>query len=269
VVNEKSVVITTLFSFSFFILFLIFIFLSAYLPFCCSEIFSDLTRLLELRLLDHTLPRGLVRSRVSVVDGGPSTALVRRRNIRRRRVPGRLRKELVRKAVCNHIRLGSIAAVVSRSTRRAIVATSTATAGTVLRRRLGGAQSLVVVRRGRVVHDARARAWARSIRCARSRAVGANLPEPGVVVDDLDFLATKDAFTCANCLVGRRPPLEVDEDALELIAVLTGPGNHVNVVNLAQTEGLEHIRDALLGNILEDSRNAQAGNAGREKSHVN
>jgi hypothetical protein len=61
----------------------------------------------------------------------------------------------------------------------------------------------------------------------------------------------------------------VDEDTLELVAVLTGPGNHVNVVNLAEAEGLEHIRNAFLGNILEDSRNAQAGHAGREESHVN
>jgi hypothetical protein len=61
----------------------------------------------------------------------------------------------------------------------------------------------------------------------------------------------------------------VDKDALELVAVIAGPGNHINVVKLAKSKGLEHIGHAFLGYILEDSRNTETGHIWREKSNVN
>ena len=89
--------------------------------------------------------------------------------------------------------------------------------------------------------------------------VEGELPEPRVVVDDLDFLAAKDAFLGTLCSLGRVPLLEVDEDTLELGSVLGRLGDHVNVVNLAEADLANDEGDTLLGDVGEHARNTKAG----------
>jgi hypothetical protein len=89
--------------------------------------------------------------------------------------------------------------------------------------------------------------------------VGRELPEPRVVVDNLDLLATKDALPGSLSCFGVVPPLEVDEDALELGAILCSLWNHINVVNLSEADLANNEGDALLGDVGEHTRNAKAG----------
>jgi hypothetical protein len=89
--------------------------------------------------------------------------------------------------------------------------------------------------------------------------VGRELPEPRVIVDNLDLLATKDALSGSLGSLRRVPPLEMDEDALELGAVIGSLGNHVNAINLAEADLTNNKRDALLGDVGKHARNAKAG----------
>jgi hypothetical protein len=122
------------------------------------------------------------------------------------------------------------------------------------------AERLVSARRF-IVNETRARALlrARLLRSPLDGPVGRELPEPRVVVDNLDVLAAKDAFSGPLSSLGLVPLLEVDEDALELGAVLSRLGDHVNVVNLTESDLANHKGDAFIGNISEHTRNAQAG----------
>jgi hypothetical protein len=84
-------------------------------------------------------------------------------------------------------------------------------------------------------------------------------PEPRIVVDNLDFLAAKDALLGSLGSLGRVPLLKVDEDALELGAVLSSLGNHVNVVNLAEADVANNKSDTLFSDVGKDARNTKAG----------
>ena len=89
--------------------------------------------------------------------------------------------------------------------------------------------------------------------------VGGELPEPRVVVDNLDLLAGKDALSGPLGSLRLVPLLEVDEDALELGAVLGSLGDHVNVVNLAETDLANDKSDTFLSDVGEHARDAKAG----------
>ena len=84
-------------------------------------------------------------------------------------------------------------------------------------------------------------------------------PVPGVVVDNRDLLSTVKHFLnmmrWPTLLV---PRTEVDENAPELIALLVGLGDHVHALDKPELERVEHGADALLRDVLEDARNADA-----------
>jgi hypothetical protein len=117
-----------------------------------------------------------------------------------------------------------------------------------------------------IVNETRARTLLRALfhrsilaRSPLDCSVGRELPEPRVIVDNLDLLATKDALSGSLGSLGRVPPLEVNEHALELGAILGSLGNHVNAINLAETDLTNNKRDALLGDVGKHARNAKAG----------
>jgi hypothetical protein len=112
-----------------------------------------------------------------------------------------------------------------------------------------------------IVNEAWARALLHTILTRRPLdcSVGRELPEPRVIVNNLDLLTTKDALSGSPGSLGRVPPLEVDEDALELGAILGSLGNHVNALNLAEADLTNNERDALLGDVGKHARNAKAG----------
>jgi hypothetical protein len=146
--------------------------------------FSDLARLLflEVRFLDHTLPRLGHLSNLSVVNLGPSATVVlrrrslRRRSLRRRRIPRRLRSEFLRNLI--HKNLGAVVPGSAFACARLLLTSVKMFVGVIHNAR---------ERRG-IPKSARSRR-ARS-RSASRGAVGANLPEPRIVIDDLDLLAT-------------------------------------------------------------------------------
>jgi hypothetical protein len=141
--------------------------------------FSDLARLLflEVRFLDHTLPRLGHLSNLSVVNFGPSaTVVLRRRSLRRRRIPRRLRSEFLRNLI--HKNLGAVVPGSAFACARLLLTSVKMFVGVIHNAR---------ERRG-IPKSARSRR-ARS-RSASRGAVGANLPEPRIVIDDLDLLAT-------------------------------------------------------------------------------
>ena len=88
-------------------------------------------------------------------------------------------------------------------------------------------------------------------------------PVPGAVVDNLDVLVAVqlclDLHGVAAALV---PRAEVHENAPELLAVLVGLGNHVHALNEPKLQGVEDGADALLANVLEHPRDADAVNDG-------
>ena len=110
---------------------------------------------------------------------------------------------------------------------------------------------------------------------------GRHLPEPRVIVDQLDLLAGNQVKAGTDGvlvaldegvdqlgLVGpievrvvrvvRVPVLEVDKDAVEGLAAVVLTGNHVNLLELAKAEAVEDGPDAGLGDVREHPRNADA-----------
>jgi hypothetical protein len=114
---------------------------------------------------------------------------------------------------------------------------------------------------GLIVNKTRARALlrARLLRSPLEGSVGRKLPEPRVVVDNLDVLAAKDTISGFLGSLGLVPLLEMYKDALELGAVLSRFGDHVNVVNLTETDFTNDEGDTLVGDIGKHARNTEAG----------
>jgi hypothetical protein len=106
---------------------------------------------------------------------------------------------------------------------------------------------------GLIVNKTRARALLRS---PLDGSVGRELPEPRVVVDNLDVLAAKDTFSGPLGSLRLVPLLEVDKDSLELGAIFSSLGDHVNAVNLAETDLANNEGDTLLGDVSKYTRNA-------------
>jgi len=81
------------------------------------------------------------------------------------------------------------------------------------------------------------------------------LPKPGLVVDDLNLFAGEKAVANgAMCLI---PTLEVNENAVELIAVVVLPLNNVDAVHTSFSKQLlEGVLHLLPGDILKCTRNA-------------
>ena len=118
------------------------------------------------------------------------------------------------------------------------------------------------------------RARTRRMLVGTGDAAHAHLPVPGIVIHDgysgavVDALINFAAFRSVGVVV------EVDKDAPKLLAALVGASDHVNPVNegrfaLLNTEGKsEAAGDALLGDVLEDAGDAEAGGfgIGRETS---
>ena len=84
-----------------------------------------------------------------------------------------------------------------------------------------------------------------------------NLPEPRVVVDELDGLACLQHLLGLGGLSVLRAGLEVHEHALVLAVVLVHLGDRIDPINLAEVELFEHVPDTLLGDVEVHPRNAE------------
>ena len=86
----------------------------------------------------------------------------------------------------------------------------------------------------------------------------ADEPKPRAIVDDLDLLARVELLTHLHrsgvLLV---PVAKVDKDAPELIALVAGLSDHVDALHKAELETVEDGANPLLGDVLEDARDAQ------------
>ena len=86
------------------------------------------------------------------------------------------------------------------------------------------------------------------------------LPEPGLVVHDLDLFALKQLGAGGQ---GHRvlvvPLLEMNEDLVVGLAAIVGLGNHVNSLHCAEIQSFNHAVQILAGRALEHARNADAG----------
>ena len=86
----------------------------------------------------------------------------------------------------------------------------------------------------------------------------ADEPKPRAIVDDLDLLARVELLTHLHrsgvLLV---PVAKVDKDAPELLALLAGLSDHVDALHKAELETVEDGANPLLGDVLEDARDAQ------------
>ena len=86
------------------------------------------------------------------------------------------------------------------------------------------------------------------------------LPEPGLVVHDLDLFALEQlgAGGVGGWIV-LVPGLEMDEHLVVGLAALVGLGNHVNSLHCAEIQSLNHGAQIIAGRALEHARNADAG----------
>ena len=84
-----------------------------------------------------------------------------------------------------------------------------------------------------------------------------NLPEPRVVVDELDGLASLQHLLGLGGLSVLRAGLEVHEHTLVLAVVLVRLGDRIDSFNLAEVELFEHVPDTLLGDVEVHPRNAE------------
>lgn len=77
-----------------------------------------------------------------------------------------------------------------------------------------------------------------------------DLPEPRLVVDDLDVLFVQEELAGMICRVVAVPLLEVDEDTLVVrLAVTSLALHHVDAVDLTKANGLDGLEHALLGDV--------------------
>ena len=112
------------------------------------------------------------------------------------------------------------------------------------------------------------RARTRRMLVGAGDAAHADLPVPGIVIDDGNSVAVVDALLNFAAFRGLGVVVEVDKDAPKLLAILVGASDHVNPVNegriaLLNAEGKsEAAGDALLGDVLEDAGDAKAGGFG-------
>lgn len=91
-----------------------------------------------------------------------------------------------------------------------------------------------------------------------------HLPEPRLVVDNLHLLAVEQTLAHrVRHLVVHKPVAEVDEDHVVADAVLACPLDKVNLLNKAHAELAEDRENALVADVGEDARDADAGRAER------
>lgn len=84
-------------------------------------------------------------------------------------------------------------------------------------------------------------------------------PVPGGIVDNLDLVAAvKLRLNLHRRVVALVPRTEVHEDAPELVALLVGLGNHVHALHEPELERVHDGADALLTDVLEHPRDADA-----------
>ena len=77
-----------------------------------------------------------------------------------------------------------------------------------------------------------------------------DLPEPGLVVDDLDVLFLQKELAGVVSRLVVVPLLEVDEHALVVgLALTAGALHHVDAVDVAKANGLAGLEHALLGDV--------------------
>ena len=126
--------------------------------------------------------------------------------------------------------------------------------------RLGGTATL-----GRVVVEVDEGGGATGLapRLARGGVTLADEPKPRAIVDDLGLLARVELLTHLHrsgvLLV---PVAKVDKDAPELLALLAGLSNHVDALHKAELQAVEDGTNALLGDVLENTGNAQGEDDG-------
>ena len=86
------------------------------------------------------------------------------------------------------------------------------------------------------------------------------LPEPGLIVDDLDLFPLEQllAGSLGGC-IGLVPLLEMNEHLVVGLAAIVGLWNHVNSLHCAEIQSFNHGVQILAGRALEHTRNADAG----------
>jgi hypothetical protein len=120
------------------------------------------------------------------------------------------------------------------------------------------------------IHHTRGLALTLSTRCStstgrlllevRTRCRGhGNLPEPRLVIDDLDLITTQKLLTDLLSRLITVPLLEMDKDTLELLTLVVGLVHHVHTVDSSQTKLLEDTLHTLPGDVGEHTRDADAG----------
>ena len=85
------------------------------------------------------------------------------------------------------------------------------------------------------------------------------LPEPGLIVDDLDLFALEQFGAGGLSHRGVAPFLEMNEHLVVGLVALVGLGNHVNSLHCAEIQSFNHREQIFAGRALEHARNADAG----------
>ena len=107
--------------------------------------------------------------------------------------------------------------------------------------------------------------WTR--RLLSRRAIGAYLPEPRVLINNLDIIAAQQALPSAASQLAV-VPLEMHKDALPRLALVVCALDHIDALHLADVQLPEHSIHTLLGNVGKHARDAQTGNVKRNGCQI-
>lgn len=108
--------------------------------------------------------------------------------------------------------------------------------------------------------------WTR--RCLLSRrAIGTHLPEPRILINNLDIIAAQQALPSAASQLAV-VPLQMHKDALPRLALVVRALDHVDSLHLADVQLPEDSIHALLGNVGKHARDAQTGNIKRNGCQI-
>lgn len=86
-----------------------------------------------------------------------------------------------------------------------------------------------------------------------------NLPEPRVVVDNLDVLLVQEHLSCLLSSLVVMPCAEVDEDAKMFTIIAIGLLHDIDALDVTETNGFEDAADALFSDVSMHPWDAEAG----------
>ena len=86
-----------------------------------------------------------------------------------------------------------------------------------------------------------------------------NLPEPRVVVDNLDVLLVQEHLSCLLSSLVVMPCTEVDEDAKMFTIIAIGLLHDIDALDVTETNGFEDTADALFSDVSMHPWDAEAG----------